>query len=92
MDLEKLAILIQLWAEAKFGENISKIDIEKSLQEEYLKMKTVLEQRYTDSHVEDISYRYRNVRIKTEGILSEKIIKENDIQITTLVNSYKQKW
>lgn len=91
MDLEKLAILIQLWAEAKFGENISKIDIEKSLQEEYLKMKTVLEQRYTDRHVEEISYRYKNVRIKTEKILDEKIIKENDIQITTLVNNYKQK-
>lgn len=87
-NLEFLSILMSQWIEAKQHNTINRADVLSELRIEYAKIDRVLAGKYSDIFIEQEAQRYRNVREKTNILFgNSSIIKENDIQLTTLVRN-----
>ncbi|MCE7923468.1 MAG: hypothetical protein DYG98_10450 [Haliscomenobacteraceae bacterium CHB4] len=91
-DLDKLTTLISLWIKQETGQSADENLLSTNIKREYEKIKALIEVRYADKFIEEVCYRYQNIRNKTERIFGSKniIIKENDIQLATLVRSYQK--
>ncbi len=86
-NLENLAELVTLWITSKTQVVVDVNAILVELQTEYDKVSELIRQRYTDKFIEEETFRYQNIREKANNLLGEKIIKQNDVQLTTLVRN-----
>jgi energy-coupling factor transporter ATP-binding protein EcfA2 len=91
-NLDFLSVILSQWIEVKKNHPIDRDDVLRSLQVEYAKIGQVLAGKYSDNFIEQETQRYRNIREKTNILFdNSSIIKENDIQLTTLVRNNLKK-
>jgi hypothetical protein len=87
-NLDFLSLLLSQWIESRTSTTIDNNDVLIALELEYAKIEGVLKERYSDIFIEQETQRYRDVREKTNTLFgSSSIIKQNDIELTTLVRN-----